>query len=476
MTLSRRSCLSLGCASTVRAWYAGLLGCEMPGNRRALVVGNSAYQRVSALKNPANDAADVAQLLQSFGFDVVLERDANSGLLERALNSFASRLRPHDAALFYYAGHGLQIEAENYIAPVDFHAENETAAKFACVPVGLVQERMEKTGTDCNFLILDACRDNPLRGVARSLNRGLAPMGVRLGTLIAYATSPGHTASENSGERNGLFTKHLLETLRQEPLPAVELFRKTREKVFEASNGTQRPWLHEDIIGDFYFAPRKPGVATAKPDSPAPGIPKAQELLQKGQALYRAGDYQAAVQAFDLARRINPENAYAHNGAGEAYEAMGLFAPAVECYGKAISVKPDYAAAYRNRGMAYQRVPRHKLAIEDLSWAIEQDSRDATLYTLRAQSYFGVRSYQEALEDFKQAIQLNPFDPYAFHGRGLLHARMGAYADAICDYGEALRRKPRLRAAYEDRAVARQAMGDVAGADADRQSAQRIKR
>jgi uncharacterized caspase-like protein len=166
----------------------------------ALVIGNAAYAEVSPLANPTNDADDIAAILAKRDFTVIKKTDCKHKEMDLALKEFRTELKVSDVGLFFFAGHGMQIEGENYLAAVDADADTEIDAKHSSLPLNRVIETMEKSATATNVIILDACRDNPFeRAWHRSASlRGLAPVYAPRGTIIAYATSPGQIASDGA--------------------------------------------------------------------------------------------------------------------------------------------------------------------------------------------------------------------------------------------------------------------------------------
>jgi len=447
-------------------------------DRHALVIGNGAYKSVSPLQNPLNDARDMAKLLAGFGFQVTTLPDAGGEQLQRGIEAFSKSLTAGDVALLFYAGHGIQVAGENYMIPVDFVGDDEAAVKYRCFNVDRARELMEKSGARLNILILDACRNNPLRAKTRMMVLGLAPMEAGLGTLIAYSTGPGQTAADGPQQSNGLFTGFLLKALR-EPVDMLSALRKAREEVYTASQGKQRPWIHEDLLDNFFLGgTAAPSSMTAAPAAPsATGAqtrtPKS-DLMREGQSLFAAGKYKEALDAFEKARRTNADNPFAHNAAGAAYSLLGFNKPAIDCYNTAIGLKPDYAAAYYNRGRAYLREGNSKLAVEDFTWAIEQETDNPIHYPLRAKAQFNLRRYEDAMADYDRAIELNPGDHASFHGRALIHHRQGRYGEAIRDFTEALRQNPDFAQGYSDRAITFERMSAKREAEADRRAAEKL--
>jgi hypothetical protein len=245
----------------------------------ALVIGNSAY-RNGPLKNSANDARDVGARLSELGFDAEVVLNGGRKQMAEGIDRFLNKLRTGDVALFYYSGHGAQIDGENYLIPVDFEGQNETDVRYDTHAAGRIQERMERSGAQLNIIILDACRDNPYRSSSRNAAGGLAAMNAGRGTFVAFATSPGRTASDNSSGRNGLFTQYFLDALRQPGLALDDVFNVVREHVDEASGGRQLPWTQTAVVGRFTFV-----ASGSTPPAPRPNPnPNPDNRIESGPA------------------------------------------------------------------------------------------------------------------------------------------------------------------------------------------------
>ncbi|MDE0206064.1 MAG: SUMF1/EgtB/PvdO family nonheme iron enzyme [Candidatus Tectomicrobia bacterium] len=234
--------------------------------RLALVIGNAAYAD-APLRNPVNDAIDVAAALRQLGFEVELLRDAGRRQMQDAVRTFGRRLAQGGAGLFYYAGHGLQVAGQNYLVPIGANVQAEFDVEHETVPASWILGAMEYAGNGLNLVILDACRNNPYsRGFRGRSLRGLAaPAQTAKGSLIAYATSPNAVADDGAG-RNGLYTKHLLRYMKEPGLGVEEMFKKVRIAVERESGGRQTPWELSSLTGDFSFtlAAAAPGVSDAE--------------------------------------------------------------------------------------------------------------------------------------------------------------------------------------------------------------------
>jgi hypothetical protein len=228
---------------------------DVSQKRLALVIGNSAYQHGGTLRNPINDARAMKTALEKLGFTVMKCENCSQNDMKRMIDDFGSKLQNYDVGLFFYAGHGIQVNGNNYLVPVDSKLEYERDVEYNCVQAGRVLGKMESAKSKINLIILDACRDNPFaRSWSRSTSsKGLAFMNAPSGSLIAYATSPGNTASDGSGT-NGLYTSAILQYIGQSDLQIEDMFKKVRQKVIKDSGGKQTPWESTSLTKDFYFS------------------------------------------------------------------------------------------------------------------------------------------------------------------------------------------------------------------------------
>ena len=246
------------------------------GDRIALLIGNGAYTETTRLRNPPNDVADMAQALERLGFEVLMVVDGDKLTIERGIRAFGELLTGADVGLFFYAGHGLQVNGRNYIVPTNAKLAHERDLLFEAIDVALPVSVMEQSGVRMSLIILDACRDNPLartlagsiRSAGRStrVGRGLASIEGARGTLIAYAAAPGDVAADGDG-RNSPFTAALLQWIGAPRLEVGLMFRRIRESVMAATNGHQVPWVNEALVGEFYFA-GEASPAAAKSGAP----------------------------------------------------------------------------------------------------------------------------------------------------------------------------------------------------------------
>jgi uncharacterized protein len=236
--------------------------------RVALVIGNARYAQ-NPLKNPRHDAELMARTLATTGFDVLSVYDGAAADMRRAVTEFGRRLqKPDTVALFYYAGHGVQADGENYLVPLgaDIKTMNEIAVN--AISLSDVLKSMARSEARMNIVILDACRDNPFAATARAAaSGGLAAVVAPSGTIIGYATAPGQIARDGAGA-NSPYTAALAANIPIAGATLEDVFRATRRKVLDMTSGQQTPWEHSSLVGEFYFKPKaaEPESSSRPPD------------------------------------------------------------------------------------------------------------------------------------------------------------------------------------------------------------------
>ena len=220
--------------------------------RVALVIGNSEYSN-SPLKNPVNDAKDIAAKLRKLGFEVIERNNLKTKQIGGTLREFKSKLSPGSVALVFYAGHGLQIKGINYLPTVDADINSEEDVSNQSISVNQIMDVLDESKSRLNLVFLDACRNNPYASRNfRSADRGLARVSAPSGTLISYATKPGSIAADGTG-RNGLYTSKLLAQM-DSNVEIEKALKRVVTAVKTASNGKQEPWMEGSIEGDFCFS------------------------------------------------------------------------------------------------------------------------------------------------------------------------------------------------------------------------------
>ncbi|MBC7618467.1 MAG: caspase family protein [Candidatus Saccharibacteria bacterium] len=243
---------------------------QAPGDIRvALVIGNSAYTSAPALLNPSNDAKAMGETLRGLGFRVVELRDGSKTQMAEAIGKVRDSLKGKQGiGMLYYAGHGLQVDARNYMVPVDAKMGKSADVAPQTVDVSSVIDAFKAAGNRMNILVLDACRDNPFGGI--TTGKGLAPLDAPSGTFLAYATAPGNVAEDGDVKTgNGLYTQYLLQELKKPQARIEDVFKRVRFAVRKASSGRQIPWESTSLEDDFQF---NNGDRFAPPKASAPAL------------------------------------------------------------------------------------------------------------------------------------------------------------------------------------------------------------
>ena len=227
--------------------------------RIALVIGNSNYVKGDSLSNPINDAKAMARLLHDLQFKVMKHENVCQTEMKKAIDDFGRNLTNgrYDVSLFFYAGHGVQVNGFNYLIPTDADINSEDDVEYNCVRAGRILSKMEDAGCKTNIIILDACRNNPFeRSWTRGIQvngKGLAFMTAPSGSLIAYATSPGNTAADGEAGKNGIYTSALLHHMQTPNITIEEMFKRVRVTVEELTGKRQTPWESTSLKGNFFF-------------------------------------------------------------------------------------------------------------------------------------------------------------------------------------------------------------------------------
>lgn len=222
----------------------------------ALVIGNASYDDFVSLRNPTNDANDIADKLEKYRISVTRLLDSNHTEIAQALDNFPQQLGDKEVGIFFFAGHGIQIGGVNYLIAKDSRFTNEASVKHTAISLDYVIDIMEGSSTTTNVIILDACRDNPWdrpwMATRSAITRGLAPVSAPRGTIIAFATSPGQFAGDGSG-RNGAYTEALLQHIDMPDCSIENMFKKVRNTLSANTRGRQISWEHTSLAGDFFI-------------------------------------------------------------------------------------------------------------------------------------------------------------------------------------------------------------------------------
>ncbi len=285
------------------------LAAEANGKRVALVVGNSAYQHVPNLRNPANDAQDISNALKRIGFTVTLQKDLNYTDMRIALRDFTKAAADAEVALVYFAGHGIEIENTNYLIPVNAALRSDRDVEFEAIRLDAIVKSIAGSSA-LNIVIVDACRNNPFLAnmkqgsITRSIGSGLAAVESG-GVVVGYAARGGTLAQDGDG-RNSPYAQALLEYIEQPGLELGKLFRKVRDRVITLTDGYQEPFVYGSLPGkDIFLVPKIEKVALPAPDLQGSVAPASQPLAKQESALAAAMKVNT-IRGWDLVSRSQP--------------------------------------------------------------------------------------------------------------------------------------------------------------------------
>ncbi|EDX82332.1 GUN4-like family [Synechococcus sp. PCC 7335] len=259
--------LTISSSSLINSFATQLLA-QQRQSRVALVVGNANYIE-DPLDNPVNDATDIAAALRTLGFEVTLLLDQDLRSMENALEGFYQQLQQGSIGAFYYAGHGAQAEGENYLIPLGASLTRQSDVRYEALALGRVLDAMEESESQVNLIIVDACRDNPFYrrwrsgSRSRSVERGLASEIPPEGTILSFSTGPGNVADDGKG-RNSPYTASLLRHILNEGEDIAAMFRRVRTDVIRETDGKQRPWYTETLVGSFSLNPSEDIISSAQ--------------------------------------------------------------------------------------------------------------------------------------------------------------------------------------------------------------------
>lgn len=269
----------------------------------ALVIGNGSYAD-SPLKNPVNDARAVAAALRKMGFEVLIRENGDLQQMDGAVREFGRRLERAHVGLFYFAGHGMQIQGRNFLIPIGADFQHEDEVPYRSLDAKQVLDKMDSAKTRVNIVILDACRNNPFHAHFRARRQGLAEMEAPAGTLIGFATAPGAVALDGDGD-HGVYTKHLLRQMAERGVPVEQVFKRVRVGVAAETRDSQIPWESSSLREDFQF--RSETLTAVQPDRQQGRASEMALELAFWEAIKnsrRADDYAAYLEQFPRGRFV----------------------------------------------------------------------------------------------------------------------------------------------------------------------------
>ena len=444
------------------------------GERYALVIGNAKYPDAEApLKEPINDARDVAEELKRDGFNVDIGENLTGEQMRRAFDRLYGKIKPGSVALIFFSGFGVQSSRQSYMIPVDAQIWTEPDVRRDGFSLETVLGEINSRGAGVKIALIDASRRNPFERRFRSFSAGLAPVIAPNGTLVMYSAALSSVVSDNGSDRS-LFVKELLKEIRTPDLMAEETLNRTRVGVTRASRQEQVPWISSSLAEDFSFIPSGSGprppspppaaVATA-PAAPAPA-PAPPPPVVAAPAPPPPAPPPAPSKPVEAAIPPPPPPAKPAESASPTALALADD-PTIKNLNDKLKDNPDDAAALYRRGQVYASKGAYELAIRDFNNSLRLNPKDVEAFNNRCWARTVIGDLQAALKDCNEALRLRPNFVDALDSRGLVNLKSGQNKNAIADFDAALKINPRLTSSLYGRGLAKKRNGSIPEGDLD---------
>jgi hypothetical protein len=434
------------------------------GDRYALVIGNAKYPDADApLREPINDARDVADELKRDGFTVEIGENLTGDTMRRAFDRLYGKLRPGSVALLFFSGFGIQSNRQSYMIPVDAQIWSEADVRHDGFSLETVLGEINSRGAGVKIALIDASRRNPYERRFRTFSAGLAPVIAPNGTLVMYSAALSSVISDNGGDHS-LFVQELLKEIRVPDLMAEETLNRTRVGVTRASRGEQVPWISSSLAEDFSFIPGatggRPTIATMTPPPPPPTSPIVQPPPPP----------QVELPPPPPPARVELPPPPPPPGVEKPVDKTQMaFAddPTIKSLTEKLDANPDDSSALYRRGQVYASKGAYSLAIKDFDDTIRLNSKDVEALNNRCWARAVIGDLQAALKDCNEALRLRPNFVDALDSRGLVNLKSGLTKNAITDFDAALRINPRLTSSLYGRGLAKQRSGSISEGNLD---------
>jgi lipoprotein NlpI len=448
------------------------------GDRYALVIGNSKYPDADApLKEPINDARDVADELKRDGFSVEMGENLNGDGMRRAFERLYGKIKPGSVALIFFSGFGVQSNRQSYMIPIDAQIWTEADVRRDGFSLETVLGEVNSRGAGVKIALIDASRRNPFERRFRSFSAGLAPVIAPNGTLVMYSAALSSVISDNGGDHS-LFVQELLKEVRVPDLMAEETLNRTRVGVTRASRGEQVPWISSSLAEDFSFIPGSGGnrpsapgpVATLPaPNPPPPPLPPSNPPPLPPVADTPPPRNPPPLETPTPAPSPQPEKAAdkATDKTQDKTQVALADDPTIKSLTAKLAANPDDANALYRRGQVYASKGAYSLAIKDFDDTLRLNPKDVEALNNRCWARAVVGDLQTALKDCNEALRLRPNFVDALDSRGLVNLKSGATKNAITDFDAALKINPRLTSSLYGRGLAKQRNGSVSEGNLD---------
>ena len=448
-------------------------------DRFALVIGNAKYPDADApLKEPVNDARDVADELKRDGFNVDVGENLTGDGMRRAFDKLYGRVKPGSVVLIFFSGFGVQAARQSYMIPVDAQIWTEPDVRRDGFSLETVLGEINNRGAGVKIALIDASRRNPFERRFRSFSAGLAPVIAPNGTLVMYSAALSSVVSDNGGDHS-LFVQELLKEIRVPDLMAEETLNRTRVGVTRASRSEQVPWISSSLAEDFAFIPGTvPSANPPKPlngplsNGPSSGSSPAVALNNPTNNPPKTSE-PPALPKFDPLPPIKPLETPTPPATQPEDKSDGATAsalakdPIINDLNNKLAQNPDDGNALYRRGQVYASKGAYSLAINDFSDSLRLNSKDVEAYNNRCWARTVIGDLQAALKDCNEALRLRPSFVDALDSRGLLNLKSGQTKNAIADFDAALKINPRLTSSLYGRGLAKQRNGSVSEGELD---------
>jgi tetratricopeptide (TPR) repeat protein len=433
------------------------------GDRFALVIGNAKYPDAdSPLKEPINDARQVADELKRDGFTVEIGENLTGDNMRRAFDRLYNKLRPGSVALIFFSGFGISSNRQSYMIPVDAQIWTESDVRRDGLSLETVLGEINNRGAGVKIALIDASRRNPYERRFRPGSQGLAPVIAPNGTLVVYSAALSSVVSDN-GSDHSLFVQELLKEIRVPDLSAEEALNRTRLGVTRASNREQQPYLSSSLAEDFAFI-GNPGSGGSRPAPPPPVTPPVATLPPPPQAPLPPPIDQPLQPPKIEAPTLPP--VVADKPAPSSPQILADD-PTIKSLTDKLNANPDDASALYRRGQVYASKGAYSLAIKDFDDTLRLNSKDVEALNNRCWARAVVGDLQSALKDCNEALRLRPNFVDALDSRGLVNLKSGLTKNAITDFDAALRINPRLSSSLYGRGLAKQRNGSISEGNVD---------
>ncbi|MFK4653010.1 hypothetical protein ABIF97_002944 [Bradyrhizobium japonicum] len=451
------------------------------GDRYALVIGNAKYPDADApLKEPLNDARDVADELKRDGFSVEIGENLTGDGMRRAFDKLYGKIKPGSVALIFFSGFGIQSARQSYMLPIDAQIWTESDVRRDGFSLETVLGELNTRGAGVKIALVDASRRNPFERRFRSFSAGLTPVIAPNGTLVMYSAALASVVSDAGGDHS-LFVQELLKEIRVPDLMAEETLNRTKMGVTRASRGEQVPWISSSLAEDFSFIPGAGGSRpsmTAPPPSPpvvannpppAPPAPPpppkpADTAAAPAPAPAPAPSPKPQVEAAlpPAPAPVKPAETTPAPSMDSGPSAAALAEdPTIKGLTAKIAANPDDVNALYRRGQVYASKGAYNLAIKDFDETLRINAKDVEALNNRCWTRTVVGDLQGALKDCNEALRLRPNFVDALDSRGLVNLKSGAVKNAIADFDAALKINPRLTSSLFGRGIAKQRNGSA---------------